>query len=147
VTSSPNLLLDTNILIHLIRDNQVGRSIESRFRLRNRPVRPLISIVTVGELLAVARKRGWGPGKVQALEDLLDTAALVDIHSRPILEAYAEIDFFLERSGWPIGQNDVWIAATAVVSGAHLLTMDKDFDPLCPAYLDRTWIDPQRPDA
>jgi len=32
-----------------------------------------------------------------------------------------------------------------VVAGAHLLTTDKDFDPLFPAYLDRTWIDPQRP--
>jgi predicted nucleic acid-binding protein len=57
------------------------------------------------------------------------------------------MDFYLQKSGKSIEQNDMWIAATATASGAHLLTTDKDFDPLYPAYLDRTWIDPQQPDA
>ncbi len=64
-----------------------------------------------------------------------------------ILELYAQIDVILRRAGRPVQQNDMWIAATAAASGAHLLTTDRDFDPLYPAYLDRTWIDPQRPDA
>jgi predicted nucleic acid-binding protein len=102
------LLLDTNILIHLVRENRTGRSIDFRFQLRSR--------------------------------------LIVDI-SDEVLELYAQIDTHLRRNGKAVEQNDVWIAATAIASRAHLLTTDKDFDPLYPLYLDRTWIDPQRPDA
>ncbi|HTG36292.1 MAG TPA: type II toxin-antitoxin system VapC family toxin [Thermoanaerobaculia bacterium] len=140
------LLLDTNILIHLVRDNRTGRFIDSRFLLRKRAERPLVSIVTVGEALAMSRRFSWGPSKIAALEGLLQDLVVVDI-SDEILEFYAQIDVFLRRAGNPVQQNDMWIAATTVASGAHLLTTDKDFDPLYPAYLDRTWIDPQRPDA
>ncbi len=85
--------------------------------------------------------------KIRRLEDLLQQFILVDINSKDVLSTYAELDSFLEKSGKPIEQNDIWIAATTIVAQAHLLTTDKDFDPLYPAYLDRTWIDPQRPDA
>jgi predicted nucleic acid-binding protein len=81
-----------------------------------------------------------------ALEDLLRDLVLVDI-SDEILELYAQIDVYLRQHGKSVQQNDIWIAATTVSLRAHLLTTDKDFDPLYPDPLDRTWIDPQRPDA
>ncbi|MEO6196271.1 MAG: PIN domain-containing protein [Thermoanaerobaculia bacterium] len=140
------LLLDTSILLHLVRENRLGRSIESRFRLQTRAERPLISIVTMGEILAFAQRANWGPSKMAVLENLLQDLVVVDI-SDEVLEFYAQIDVFLRRAGNPVQQNDMWIAATTVASGAHLLTTDKDFDPLYPAYLDRTWIDPQQPDS
>jgi predicted nucleic acid-binding protein len=108
--------------------------------------RSLISIVTVGEALALSKRLSWGHMKRVALEALLENLVVVAI-SDQILEHYAEVDVFLRRAGKPVQQNDMWIAATAMASGAHLLTTDKDFDPLYPAHLDRTWIDPQRPDA
>lgn len=89
----------------------------------------------------------WGALKIQRLEDLLQQFILLDINSEDVLSTYAELDFFLQTRGKSVEQNDIWIAATAIASGAHLLTTDKDFDPLYPAYLDRTWIDPQQPDA
>lgn len=61
------LLLDTNILIHLIRDNEVGRRVDATFQIRHRLDRPLISIVPVGECLSLARQFKWGPQKVTAL--------------------------------------------------------------------------------
>ena len=140
------LLLDTNILIHLVRDNPTGRSIDARFSLRKRMERSLISIITVGEALALAKRWNWEHAKRVALEGLLQSLVVVAI-SDEVLEHYAEIDAFLRRAGKPVQQNDMWIAATTMASGAHLLTTDKDFDPLYPAHLDRTWIDPQRPDA
>ena len=51
------------------------------------------------------------------------------------------IDAHLQRTGRPLGKNDVWIAATAAVTGARLLTTDKDFDRLDPLFLSRDWID------
>lgn len=41
-----------------------------------------------------------------------------------------------------MGDNDLWIAATAKVTGALLLTTDKDFDHLYPVHLQRDWINP-----
>jgi len=38
---------------------------------------------------------------------------------------------------------DLWIAATAHATGARLLTTDKDFDHLHPAFVQRDWIDPR----
>lgn len=64
-----------------------------------------------------------------------------------VLRTYAEIDALLERAGHSIGQNDLWIAATAIAAEAHLLTADRDFDPLHSGYLQRTWIDPRSPES
>ncbi len=106
----------------------------------------MISIISLGEILAFVRRWNWGLSKTSALENLLRDLVVLEI-SDETLEHYAQIDVFLRRAGRPVQQNDMWIAATAAASGAHLLTTDKDFDPLYPAYLDRTWIDPQQPDA
>lgn len=105
-----------------------------------------MSIITIGEALAFAKKLNWGPAKAAALEDLFQDLVIVDITDE-ILDLYAEVDFFLQRKGKTIEQNDIWIAATAIGAEAQLLTTDKDFDPLHPAHLERIWVDPQRPDA
>lgn len=42
----------------------------------------------------------------------------------------------LRRAGTPIPINDIWIAATAMDCGGHLLTFDGDFDKL--PFIDRT---------
>ena len=59
-----------------------------------------------------------------------------------IVRAYAPIDVFSHSQGIDMGKNDLWIAATASVTGATLLTTDKDFDHLESAFLTRIWIDP-----
>jgi len=41
---------------------------------------------------------------------------------------YGEIFARLRRAGTPIPTNDVWIAATTLDRGAHLLTFDRDFE-------------------
>jgi predicted nucleic acid-binding protein len=38
-------------------------------------------------------------------------------------------------------QNDLWIAATAVATGATLVTTDKDFDHLNGLWLERVLVD------
>jgi tRNA(fMet)-specific endonuclease VapC len=51
------LLLDTNIVIHLVRGGAVAQAIDGRFQLRARPERPLISVVTLGEAMAFSRPK------------------------------------------------------------------------------------------
>lgn len=44
------LILDTNVLIHVIRNSTLGNRIQEEFDLRGRAERPLMSIVTVVKL-------------------------------------------------------------------------------------------------
>jgi tRNA(fMet)-specific endonuclease VapC len=115
------LLLDTNIVIHLIRDNEIGRRVDASFQIRHRPDRPLISIVTVGECLSLVRQFRWGRPKVEALEALLRELVIVPIDSRPVLERFGEFHAWMKSIGRAVAHNDLWIAATAAATGAHLI--------------------------
>lgn len=134
------LLLDTSVVIHLIRGNDLGRRIDATFRIRERQDRPLISVVTVGECLSLGRQFRWGASKVETLEALLRELVIVNIDSRPVLERFGELHSWTRSIGRTLGHNDLWIAATAAATGAHLLTTDGDFDPLRPNYIRCTII-------
>lgn len=134
-------LLDTNILVAYIRAGSLGRYIEDMYKLSASPYKPLISVVSVGEILSLARQfDGWGEKKLLAMNTLLKELIRVDINDDRILDAYAELDEFT-RTHRTIGKNDVWIAATAKVTRAVLLTTDKDFDQFTPEHITRIWID------
>lgn len=139
------LILDTNIVIHLIRDNEVGKRVDAAFQIRHRTDRPLISVVTIGECLSLVRQFRWGISKVHALESLLRELVVVDINSRPVLERFGEFHFWTKSVGRTLGHNDLWIAATAAATGSHLITTDQDFDPLHPNHIRRTIIPAPQP--
>ena len=141
---SPLYLLDTNILVHLVRGDAVGERIRTVYSpaLLNPP--PLISIVTEGELRSLAYKFSWGKSKVELALFYLSYFKRVSIDQPEIYEAYAAIDAFSVSAGYVMGKNDLWIAATAHVTGACLLTTDTDFDHLDPNFLNREWINPSK---
>ncbi len=73
------------------------------------------------------------------LDTLLNEFLIADINVESIIDKYAEIDAFsqnklpenpLGSSPRNMGKNDIWIAATAAVLNAKLLTTDKDFQHL-----------------
>lgn len=135
-------LLDSNILLHYVRRNPIAERIERRYKLTVVTPVPLISIVTEGEMRSFARQLAWGSQKQQHMEDLLNYFPIIPLPFGRIIDAYAEIDDYSRRQGIALGKNDVWIAATAHVTGARLLTTDRDFDHLDGAFLQRDWIDP-----
>ena len=140
------VLLDTDVLIRLVRGGDVGRRIDTELALTERAERPLISIVTVGEIRAFSRKLEWGPQKRGRLDGLVRQLVVVDIRDDSVLERYAEIDHYSEREvkpARPLGQNDMWIAACASVFDAHLITSDDDYDHLVPDYVRRIKVDPR----
>jgi predicted nucleic acid-binding protein len=136
-------LLDTNILVHLIRNKSLGQRIQAQYNLRAVITRCLISVVTVGEMEKLARSLGWGNNKLSKMRELLQQLIWIDINDPAIFSAYAEIACFSEGQGIRMGDNDAWIAATAKASGCTLLTTDRDFDHLDPTHVRRIWIDPQ----
>jgi tRNA(fMet)-specific endonuclease VapC len=88
--------------------------------------------------------------KVNEIETLIRKLFVVEIHNDAIHNRYAEIDTFsqgklddypLSISARNMGKNDLWIAATASVFNATLLSTDNDFDHLNKAFLNVPKID------
>lgn len=52
------VLLDTSVLVHIVRNDAIGRSMIADYSLASRRERPLISSITQGELLGLAQY--WG---------------------------------------------------------------------------------------
>lgn len=126
----PVYLLDTNILLAYVRYGLIGQYIEKMYGLYTMQPSPIISVVTEGEIRALALKRNWGTAKLADLQRLLNSLTIVPLPFRNSIDGYA------------LSKNDLWIAATAHVTGARVLTTDRDFDPLHGLFLQRDWINP-----
>ncbi|HWZ45327.1 MAG TPA: hypothetical protein VNW97_17770 [Candidatus Saccharimonadales bacterium] len=60
-------LLDTSVLLALVRGNELGKFIRHTFSLENPAVRSLISVVSHGEIWVMAERRNWQAKKRDAL--------------------------------------------------------------------------------
>jgi len=136
----PLYLLDTSVLVAYVRAGPVGEYVEQTYHLRQPGFKPLICVVSVGEILSLAKTWRWGEKKVNAMEGILRELVVVDINVPEIWDAYAEIDFFSRSRGRSMGKNDLWIAAATKVTSATLLTTDKDFDHLADSHISRIQI-------
>jgi tRNA(fMet)-specific endonuclease VapC len=136
-------LLDTNILVHYIRDSALARRIEGIYSLRTQATGPIISVVTEGEIESLALQLAWGAQRRARMRDLLGRFISVPLDYAGVIDTYARISTHTRHVGVPMGDNDLWIAATSHATGARLLTTDKDFDHLHPTFVQRDWIDPR----
>jgi len=147
------LVLDTGIILGYARGAGYAEYVEKKFGLFSPPNIPLISVMSKGEIYSLAIQFGWAAKKLQALDELLRKLPLVDINDERIIREYAEIDAYsLGRHAarpLPVGQtarimgkNDLWIAATASVLKAKLLTTDNDFNHLNGIFFEVAFIDP-----
>jgi tRNA(fMet)-specific endonuclease VapC len=91
----------------------------------------------------------WGDEKVNALAVALDELVTVNLDSSAIVEAYVRVEERCHnaiRGEKKMGQNDMWIAATALYVGLPLITTDKDFDHLNGRLIQVHWVDPRSVD-
>lgn len=102
--------------------------------------RPAICIVTEGEARSFAEQQQWSEVKQNQMDFLLDYFVPAAIDSPQVLQAYAKIDAFSRTKGFRMGKNDLWIAAVAQVTGAVLVTTDKDFEHLYPNIIQRILV-------
>jgi tRNA(fMet)-specific endonuclease VapC len=132
--------LDTNILIHAIRETPLFNNINKKYGLFKAGNQTIISAVSVGELRSFALQNEWGSRRIKAVNTLLSILQTVPVTTNPIfIEAYAEIDAFsqnkhpsLKLNNTPrnMGKNDLWIAATATITKSTLISTDTDFSHL-----------------
>jgi len=133
-------VLDTNILIHLVRNDALGKDVMKKYDLLNPQNQVFISIATRGEIISIAGQKNWETNKMKVLNNFLESFVLLNLNES-VVQKYAEIDIYSQRkdknriypqgfSAMNMGKNDLWIAATAAVTSSTLLTTDKDFDHL-----------------
>lgn len=102
-------LLDTNACIRILNDS--SRAVVERFR-RESPATIRLCAVVKAELLFGARKSRRAAATLQSLQRFFDPIASVPFDDAAA-EQYGVIRADLERSGTPIGANDLMIAAIA----------------------------------
>ena len=135
-------MLDTNIVIHLTRDETEHKLLS----FLNPEMKDIhISYATIAEVESIAFQNNWGKRKIKRFESFLDEAQIIKIDDF-LLRAYVEIDAYSQKrhpefSIYPfttprnMGKNDLWIAATASLLHLSLITTDGDFDHLHETFL------------
>ena len=133
-------VLDTNVVVHMVRDSETWRLIENSFQPIGASNESYLSFATLAELHSLSIQLNWGVRKLRFLERILANFTIVDINHRLLLP-YIEIDTYSQGkhptlslprgvSARNMGKNDIWIAATAFTLGAELITTDRDFEHL-----------------
>ena len=117
------LVLDTNVLIRFLERGGDYAETFSRFD------RLLIPAAVDGEYRAgIDAATNSGQRRQKAYDALLGSSAVEYVPVDCEVSAkYAKVFRQLQERGTPIPQNDVWIAATALVRHAPLCTLDDHF--------------------
>ncbi|SDK27628.1 tRNA(fMet)-specific endonuclease VapC [Catalinimonas alkaloidigena] len=144
-----DVFLDTNILIYAVRNEATFPKLKTL--LGSKRLAYSCSVINYAELKAMGLKLSWQQKKLEQIEEVMQDVVIVDIRFDAILNRYAEIDAYSlnqlpgvdRKKATPMGQNDMWIAATASVLEIPLLTTDKDFDHLHNLYLDVIRLEPK----
>ncbi len=119
-------LLDATIFSDLMRERA---SVRARLSQLSSEDRVVVCPITQGEILYGIRR--LPEGKRQ--RDLEGTAAKLfgAFPCEPVPPAaadhYAEVKLAREREGLALDENDLWIASTALATGATLVSRDTDF--------------------
>ncbi len=138
------LVLDTCIVLHILRKNEYGSSCIAAIEKYSDNPAFIVSTVTKGELESLKVQQKWGKPRCKSMLDFLEQVTYVDIQNQDadLINAYAKIDAYSNRKGTDdngkllpdsaksMAKNDLWIAATAFTLNIPLLTTDGDFDHL-----------------
>ncbi len=132
-------VFDTNILVHYIRESAIMADVEDKIDPFSEANETWISAVSIGEIRSFAMQSKWGQKRISRLEELLQKLLISEVNIEELHHRYAEIDAFSQGkhptlvasfSARNMGKNDLWIAATASLLEATLLTTDSDFEHL-----------------
>jgi tRNA(fMet)-specific endonuclease VapC len=120
----PAAQLDTNAVSDLMRDHPKVKA-----RAVSHPDPVLTSVVVVGEIRYGLSRLPSGK-KRRDLEARGQTALAhlaIEQVTQPIADAYGRLKASLESQGLTPGDNDLWIAATALSLGYMVVTRDQIF--------------------
>lgn len=129
-------MLDTNIVIYVIK----RRPIEVMGVFNENAGRMAISAITLSELFHGAEKSAKVAQNLAVVEEF---ASLLEVlpYSAKASQHYGAIRAALERTGRPVGVNDLHIAAHARSEGLTLVTNNLAEFERVPGLLTENWVD------
>lgn len=132
-------LLDTNILIYLIKNRPPAISV--RVNALEGEATLGMSFVTYAELLKGAERSTRKPQVLRGLEQLIRTVPVRFEIDAALCRHYAQQSSRLRKAGTPIGGNDLWIACHALMLDATLVTNNlREFERVEGLRLEN-WVD------
>lgn len=114
-------IVDTNVIIRVLK----GQT--ELFSLFDDMEKLFVSSISVGELMygaELSKKRDDNVDGYMAFCEQMN----VLVPDEEVGRYYGKIKAQLKRSGKPIPENDIWIAATAMAGNLTLITADSDFE-------------------
>ena len=116
-------VVDTDVVSMLFKSRPEARFYESYLISKE----PAVSFMTVAELNLWPLVGQWGKKRLDKLNDFLADFAILPCTDEVCIRC-ADLTYEARAAGRPISCADAWIAATALVYGAELLTHNaKDF--------------------
>lgn len=145
-------ILDSNILIHKVRDSVVWRYIQKKYFSKGVKNNGFISVVSIGETRSFAKQGNWGKDKTANLINFIGRLQPIPIKGSDVQNAYIEIDTYSQNkqksrtlpskySARNMGKNDLWIAAVAHAKDFALISTDADFQHLDGVFFNFIYID------
>jgi len=129
LSSGPDLVVvDTGVFSAALGSDKEGLAMLYAADLQGKKL--AISFQTEAEVRFGALAAGWGSTRLDALEDRLAMAVVVPAHAA-LTVAYAELRNECRKTGHALraGRHaaDLWIASTALILSAPLVTHDRVF--------------------
>jgi tRNA(fMet)-specific endonuclease VapC len=119
-------LLDTNIFSDLMREDSL---VDARLKGCSVNDRVIICPIVRGEILfGIERlQAGKRRRRLHSMANLLFSKIPCEAIPESAGDHYSTIKLTCQQKGLSMGENDLWVAATALAYGATLVTRDPDF--------------------
>lgn len=117
----PYVVVDTCVVSYFFN----GHTLEKSYYPYLEGNTPAISFMTLAELHYGALKSNWGESRYNRLIEHATAAYLVYPFNPILCTRWAEVRVQIERVGRSISVADAWVAATALVNDAPLITHNR----------------------
>ncbi len=114
------IAIDTNIAVEILNGNTSTLQLLSQFDIIALPV------TVCGELLFGAKNSGKAQSNLKKYLSFIETCQILEVKVPASIE-YADIKIRLKKTGRPIPENDIWIAAICQSYDIPLLSRDGHF--------------------
>ena len=116
-----SVVVDTDVVSYIFKNHPFGSRYDSDLVGHV----PLISFMTTAEIERWMLQRRWGSQRVQSLRAFLERFTVTP-SSPDLCRKWAEVMVTAQLAGRRIESADAWIAATAMLYDAPLLTNNRD---------------------
>jgi hypothetical protein len=146
IDSETVIVLEALSVFHVALGDALGAHLVSEYKLGTRQPRPMISVVTVGEIMRIVHWKKYKAHEIATVKQLLHGFQFVGVLPE-IVEEFAVLAAALDLNAETKASSKVWVAATCAAVGkgtrkAALLACDSDFRVFEQQGLQVEYVDP-----